>query len=239
MSKKFFNKNFKKAALSLAGVLFAGSLAGSALTLAGQTATADNVVDFYYSSSVFNVETGATYKDDTGKSGVKLTTKASGTAAEGASFDLGDGFSGALEMDFRVTSQKAYENAHATDAWTHYLTNGKGQYTFSDYMNPYLDLKEVAFTFTSNSNPDAYFTVYMRGGHGAVAWSPLAYVHVPGDNVYLADETGVKHYGYGLSSGGTYKTKAGAGMAIITTWRVSAGRRSPTITVRHRGIIRR
>ncbi len=207
MSKKFFSKNFKRAALSLAGVLFAGSLAGSALTLAGRTATADNSLELLYSSSVFNVETGATYKDDTGKSGVKLTTKASGTAAEGASFDFADSFTGDFELDFRVTSQNAYEGMHATDGWTHYLTSGKGQYTFSDYMNPYLDLKEVAFTFTSNSNPDAYFTVYMRGGHGATAWSPLAYVHVSGDNVYLADETGVKHYGYGLNAGGTYKTE--------------------------------
>ena len=216
MSGKFFTKNFKKAALSLAGVLFAGSLAGSALTLAGQTVTADNAVDLYYSSAVFNVETGATYKDDTGKSGLKLTTKASGTAAEGASFDFGGSFKGEFEMDFRVTSQKAYETSHATAAWTHYVTNGKQKYGLSDYMNPYLDLKEVAFTFTSNTNPDAYFTVNIRGSHSQMAFISSASVYVNGDDIYLMDDLGEKHYGYGLNSTwnteGTYVTSGWYGL---------------------------
>ena len=225
MSKKFFNKNFKKAALSLAGVLFAGSLAGSALTLAGQTATADNVVDLYYSSSVFNVETGATYKDDTGKSGVKLTTKASGTSAEGASFDLGDGFSGEFEMDFRVTSKETYAHT-ATAGWTHYLTNGYQKYLFADNMNPYLDLKEVGITFTSNSNPDKYFTVYIRGTSHNVAFATSASVYVPGDGVY-ATTLNFSHFnttpeeaiwcGYGLDLSGVqaYPGDADYGVGTI------------------------
>ena len=207
MSKKFFTKNFKKIALSLAGVLFTGSLVGSAFAWKNDKVQADNgVVDLYYSSATFNVLENATYTDDTGKTGVKLTSKTSGTYAEGDSFTIGESFTGDFSLDFRVTSQNAYTTSFSVKQQTHYVIgSGYSQYFFSDYMNPYLDLKEVAFTFTSKSNPDKYFTVYFYGSQGLNgAFSTTAYVYVPGDTSYLLDIDGNKRAGYGLRNNGTY-----------------------------------
>jgi len=178
---------------------------GAGLTFASAETDPLTIV---YDTDYISVEHGATYVDDTGKSGLKISSVKSGTEAEGTSFSFGNEFTGTFEMDFRVTSEKAYESLHK-DSWSHYVTNPLQKYGLSDDMNPYLDLKEMAITFTSNTNADAYFTVYFMGAHTAVAWYPMASVYVNGDDMYLTDETGVKRqYGYGLKSNqnvdGTY-----------------------------------
>ena len=70
---------------------------------------------------------------------------------------------------------------------------------FSDDENPYLDLKEVAFTFTSATDPDKYFKVYFYGAHGDLAFVTTAYVYVPGDKCYKTDEQGNQRFGYATS----------------------------------------
>lgn len=75
----------------------------------------------------------------------------------------------------------------------------------SDNVNPYLDLKEVAFKFTSATNPSEYFKVFFRGTNSTAAFSTTAYVYIPGDTgAYKLNENGERVYGYGLSNQGRY-----------------------------------
>ena len=146
------------------------------------------------------------------RTGVNIRSTKSGTAAEGAGFAFADTIIGDFDIDFRVTSEKTYTPAHATEGWTHYISNGLQKYTFSDYENPYLDLKETAFTFTSTTNPDQYFTVYFYGAHGDLAFATTAYVYIPGDKCYKSDEQGNFRYGYALSPSGEYPVKTMNGL---------------------------
>ena len=180
MKKKF-------GVLVLSGLMACSFTAG--VGLFGGSAQEIEPITFVYDTDYLTMEQNASYADDTGKTGVKFTSVKSGTAAEGTSFEIQNSFTGNFELDFRVTSQNAYEGMSATDGWTHYITNAKQKYSLSDYMNPYLDLKEVAFTFKSNTNENAYFTVYVRGAHSMISWTPTARVYVAGDNVYINDES--------------------------------------------------
>ncbi|MBQ4268908.1 MAG: hypothetical protein IJB97_04595, partial [Clostridia bacterium] len=146
------------------------------------------------------------------KTGVNIRSTKSGLAAEGAGFAFADTIIGDFDIDFRVTSEKTYTPAHATEGWTHYISNGLQKYSFSDYENPYLDLKEVAFTFTSATDPDQYFTVYFYGAHGDLAFVTTAYVYIPGDKCYKSDEQGNQRLGYALSSNGEYPVKTMNGL---------------------------
>jgi hypothetical protein len=147
-----------------------------------------------------------------GQKGVQIRSVKSGVEAEGSGFAFADTMVGDFDIDFRVTSAKTYTPAHATDGWTHYIQNGKQTYTFSDYENPYLDLKEVAFTFTSATNPDKYFTVYFYGAHGDLAFATTAYAYVPGDKCYKTDEQGNQRFGYALSPSGVYPVQTMNGL---------------------------
>ena len=207
MGGKFFKKNFKKAAIAAACVLFAGTLAGAAFSWTG-SAVAEQSVGLTYSKSLFSVTENAKFTADESKSGVKLTTLRSGTDAEGANFTFDGVMQDDFEIDFRVTSAQAYTPKHSGGT-THYMNaqwaSGSYKQSMADGVNPYLDLKEVAFTFTSVSDSSKYFTAYVRGTSSNAGYAPTAYVYVPGDEgAYRYDEYGNKHYGYGLSSAGTY-----------------------------------
>ena len=147
-----------------------------------------------------------------GLTGLRVRSVQSGTAAEGAGFAFADTMVGNFDINFRVESEKTYAPAHATDGWTHYIQNGNQKYTFSDYENPYLDLKEVAFTFTSVTNPDKYFQVYFYGAHGDLAFATTAYAYVPGDKCYKTDEQGNQRFGYALSPNGVYPVQSMNGL---------------------------
>ncbi|MBQ4269768.1 MAG: hypothetical protein IJB97_09005, partial [Clostridia bacterium] len=198
---------FKKAALTTACAVFAVSLAGAAFSLTG-AAVAEQTVGLTYSKSLFSVTENAKFTADETKSGVQLTTLLSGTDAEGANFTFDGVMQDDFEIDFRVTSAQAYKPKH-TGGTTHYMNaqwaTGSYKQSMADGVNPYLDLKEVAFTFTSVSDASKYFTAYVRGTSSTAGFAPTAYVYVPGDEgAYRYDEYGNKHYGYGLSSAGTY-----------------------------------
>lgn len=147
-----------------------------------------------------------------GLTGLRVRSVQSGTAAEGAGFAFADTMVGNFDINFRVTSAKTYAPAHTTEGWTHYIQNGNQKYTFSDYENPYLDLKEVAFTFTSVTNPDKYFQVYFYGAHGDLAFATTAYAYVPGDKCYKTDEQGNQRFGYALSPNGVYPVQSMNGL---------------------------
>ncbi|MBQ8684811.1 MAG: hypothetical protein IJ514_01410, partial [Clostridia bacterium] len=140
-----------------------------------------------------------------GKKGLLITSegKASGDTAEGASFSFNDTMNGEFDMDFRINSKNTYTSKvedwssaafnTTTDDWTNY---------FEDVYNPYADVKEVAFTFTSVTDSSKWFTVYMTSGstaQGFGAYAASARVQVSGDGYYITDPSGVEHYGYGLN----------------------------------------
>ncbi len=203
----------KKRTLSALIVLFVLTLICS-LCLSVFTVNASAApITVHVTSSTLSTSFGQTFAHDAGKTGLRLRSVKSGTEAEGTSFTVGDTMTGDFEMDFRVQSEKTY--AHTASAgWSHYVTNGKQQQFFTDNMNPYLDLKEVSFKFSSNSNPDKYFVVYVRGAHPGLAFMSSAYVYVNGENLsYTYTNVAGGHVGYGLSvkDGSPYLNLAGNG----------------------------
>ena len=59
---------------------------------------------------------------------------------------------GDFETDFRVTSAQTYTPKSTTNGYSHYVNKNSLNQTFSDGINPYLDLKEVAFKFKAVIN---------------------------------------------------------------------------------------
>ncbi len=197
---------YHKKILTLAAVVCSSCLALGSIGVYNANATTNTPFSISYDEADFQSSFGSTYVDDTDKSGLLLRSKKSGTSAEDISFTFDDTFTNAFEMDFRVTSEKTY----AYPAWgsgaTHYIgdesTGLSPADMFSDDMNPYLDLKEVSFKFTSMSDPDKYFVVYVRGASGYMASMCSSYVYIPGDQTNaMKDETGeyVQGYGYNYS----------------------------------------
>ena len=147
---------------------------------------------------------------ENGKQAVHLSTTKTGEEAEGTSFDVNYTFAGheSFGMDFRVYSQISYKNGNPnttgpedpspvnknTYAW--WLGNNETRWKkfFTDELNPFIDLKEVAFTFTSKSNPDVWFILYVRGTHPDVSMDNV------GSRVLLStdSQSGTTRYGYGL-----------------------------------------
>ena len=107
---------------------------------------------------------------DGNKKGLLFTSKNTGEKAVGTKIDYNGILSGNFEMDFRVFSQKTYAPKDAALTYTHTmpwdgnLIQNTALYE-ADAFNPYCDLREVGVTFTSTINPDAWFTVYFRGGY--------------------------------------------------------------------------
>ncbi|MBQ8685509.1 MAG: hypothetical protein IJ514_05020, partial [Clostridia bacterium] len=143
------------------------------------------------------------------KNGLLISSegKASGDTAEGASFSFNDTMNGAFDMDFRVTSEKTYASKVTT--WgAHGLANNNSY--FSDIANPYADVREVAFTFTSATDSSKAFTVYLSSGFLAPTNTAGTYftyypyyvsarVEINGDSYKYYDADGVERGGYGLA----------------------------------------
>ena len=108
-----------------------------------------------------------------GKSGVLISSVKSGNEAEGVSFTYKGVLSGTFETEFRVLSEKSYQGAddltytHGVNGWDTSKPSQSATLYAADSFNPYMDLKEVAFKFTSNTNSNAWFIVYVRGGYSA------------------------------------------------------------------------
>ena len=83
---------------------------------------------------------------DLGKSGLLLTSKATGANAVGASFNFTKVYTGAFNLDFRVLSEKSFIG----NCWTSGHT--------------YNDLTSVGITFTSVSDSTQSFTIYYTAG---------------------------------------------------------------------------
>ncbi|MBR6703138.1 MAG: hypothetical protein IKL76_01100 [Clostridia bacterium] len=136
-----------------------------------------------------------------GNNGLLITSegKASGDDAEGAYFYFNDTMNGEFEMDFRVTSEKTYQSK--VEGWgTAMLSDNK--YYSSDVANPYADVREVAFTFTSKTDTSKWFTVYISSGDfeaQSYSYGAQARVRVSGDTYATADANQNLVYGYGLS----------------------------------------
>ena len=128
--------------------------------------------------------------------------KASGADAEGASFRFNDKMAGEFDLDFRVNSAKTYDAK--LDDWScaGFSTTDNWKYYYEDVYNPYADVKEVAFTFTSVTNPSQWFTVYIHRGVTSLGFSEVyttsARVQVSGDSYYITSPSENKYYGYGL-----------------------------------------
>ncbi len=203
MKTKIFNGS-KRTALAIAVLMFTLSIIGGLASIFSTKAFATGEkVNIVYSSTDLNYAHGVTYTDDTGKSGIQFTTVKSGNDAEGSTFSFADTMTGTFDMDFRVTSEKAYTPVNTTVGWSHYLKSGNGHIYFNEDINAYLDLRQVGIKFTSATNPDKYFILYIYGAAAYQAMVPTAYVYVNGDNTNVMKrgyDTGnvvsVKGYGY-------------------------------------------
>lgn len=200
MKIKFFNHGSKTTALVIAVFMFTLSIIGGLASIFNIKAFANSgKVNLVYNSLALNYAHGVTYTDDVGKSGIQFTTVKSGDSAEGTSFSFSDTMTGAFDMDFRVTSEKAYSPVNTTAGWAHYLSENKGYNFFDDEINAYLDLRQVGIKFASVADPDKYFILYIYGSAGYQAALTSAYVYVNGDNINAMrkpDGTTVQGFGY-------------------------------------------
>lgn len=96
---------------------------------------------------------------DAEKSGLLISSQKTGDEAEGAGFSFAHSFVGAFSVDFRILSQKMFATGipDFKPGTTYTETTG------SDRINPYQDVKEIAFTFTDKAT-GKNFTVYVNGG---------------------------------------------------------------------------
>lgn len=137
------------------------------------------------------------YKLERDKTGMRLQSKQNGENVEGMGFSFANDFTGDFSMDFRIRSAQTYAHTAAA-GWTHYLAEHKQSYLYDENFNPYADVQEVSFTFTSKSDASKYFTVFVRGSSADVAFCTSAGVYVPGDTMFVKTPEGEKKYGYGL-----------------------------------------
>ena len=124
---------------------------------------------------------------------LRLHTQSSGLAAEGTSFTYAGTKTGTFEQEFAVYT---WENHAKT--WTSSFSKYNGGNGVEDDENLQPTIRQIAFEFVSNSNPEAKFTLFVRShGSGDNYLKPQAYVAVPGDKIYTKEF----EQGYGLSSG--------------------------------------
>ena len=212
-------KIFASAFLTLAvgcTALGAGLLSPSDVSATGEpafTIVADNDMFTTTQNAKQDQNDGSIYWVEREKTALRIQSKSSGDTVVGNSFAFENEFTGDFDLDFRIRSKETY--AHTASAgWAHYLTNTKQKYMLSDEMNPYADVQEVSFTFTSKSDSSKYFTVFVRGSDNDKAFATSAGVHIPGDQVYamhVGDAKGEGRYGYGLNNAtGTLEFKGDA-----------------------------
>ncbi len=146
-----------------------------------------------------------------GDKGLLITSEgnsanAHGEALENTGFTFNDTMVGEFSTSFRITSEKQYQSTKK--GWdTHYVRDGRQDTIYNDAYNPYQDVREVGLTFTSVSNPDKRFTVYLAGAVQSYAYAVSARVSIYGDTLNeakLTGEDGITHYGYGLDEGGKW-----------------------------------
>ncbi len=141
---------------------------------------------------------GSKVRLDAGRNGLLFTSKATGDDVEGKSVSLANKQLGDFTMDFRVFSQQtavghAYTEAAKGTKAGNYWENSA---VYNDEHNPFQDIRRVDITFTSVSNPNAKFTVYIFGNDTESTWTDCsAIVNVPGD--YEGQTSGYIG-GYGL-----------------------------------------
>ncbi|MGI6768743.1 MAG: hypothetical protein ACOX43_06665 [Bacilli bacterium] len=129
---------------------------------------------------------------DLGKRGTLLSS-----AKNGSSVELSPTFYGSFEMSLRAYSATNYHDASGTD-WNSNLIS----------IPQTTDLKEVAFTFTSQTNEE--FTVYITAGEKYNTITPAARVEVFGIQVgyHYANDSTVPN-DTGTKNAGGYYTRIG------------------------------
>ena len=134
------------------------------------------------------------------------SSNANGEELENTGFTFNDTMVGEFSTSFRITSEKQYQSM--SKGWaTHYVRDTYQNTIYNEGYNPYQDVREVGLTFTSVSNPDKRFTVYLAGAVQTYAYAVSARVSIYGDTLNEAKLTGadgITHYGYGLNESGTW-----------------------------------
>ena len=132
---------------------------------------------------------------DEGKSGMLLTSKQTGRDAVGDTVHFANEMQGDFSLDFRVFSQTSAVNMAQ-------IVGGNALVWDGDTTNTYLDLRRVAITIQSVSNPDVAFTVYVYGGQCyAYSYETIASVQIEGETYTPFDGNS---RGYGLYYGDSY-----------------------------------
>ena len=154
---------------------------------------------------LYNTERKQKVQLDQGKSGLLFTTKKTGDAADGATFSLSNPQYGNFDMDFRVFSEYTYEGLNWSvpstgdiDAAGHdglvsgaEITQGNA---FNPNWMPFADLRTLGIKFTSVSDHNKYFTVYIEHSMPWRAARPMARVYINGD---AYSKNGRRGYGIG------------------------------------------
>ena len=143
------------------------------------------------------IDAGSKVRLDAGRNGLLFRSKASGNDVEGKKVSLAKEQTGDFTMDFRVFSQETAEGHAYVDAAKGTLgsTYYQNSAVYNDEHNPFQDIRRVDITFTSVSNPNKSFTVYIFGNDTESTWTDCsAIVQVSGDQV----QTSGYIYGYGL-----------------------------------------
>ena len=198
------SKSWKKLIAAGLSLICGVSALGGVATLPSMAEETEPLM-LVYNEEILSAEFGGTYKDDAGKSGVRIRSQKSGIEAEGSSFSFENDFQGDFEMDFRVTSKTPFTYKEgSTGGYTHTLNANPDSAITNDNMNPFLDLKEVGIKFTSATDASKYFIVYIRGTCTAGtenynAANTSATVFVAGDVAGLPSP----ERGYGIPVGAT------------------------------------
>ena len=204
-------KIFASAFLTLAvgcTALGAGLLSPSDVSATGEpalTVVADSDM-FTTTQDVKLAQSNYLTSTELNKTALRIQSKSSGDTVVGNSFTFENEFTGDFDLDFRIWSKERYVHTQSK-GYTHYLTdtNQGYKYLLADEMNPYADVQEVSFTFTSKSDSSKYFTVFVRGSDNDVAFATSAGVYIPGDQMFIKSPTDsavaeVGKYGYGLNN---------------------------------------
>ena len=158
--------------ISATCMIFGSTMINAAADDSGKTGFAGL---FSYDDQAISLQEDYNLEDkglDIGRSGLLVSSKKSGDEAEGASISYNGVLSGNFETEFRVFSEKDYEAKDPTATKTHSgvqndnnTGNTMANWYYYDVFNPYMDLKEVAFTFTSLADPSEWIKVYVRGAN--------------------------------------------------------------------------
>ena len=155
------------------GVKFLSNVTAEAgTTLVFQNGGFTATENYKYLDYAYANETTLTDAEKT-MTGTLVRANKTGTDAEGASFAIKETQTENFSMDFRVFSQTTYKHdCYRTS--THYNTSVASMQ--ADEYNPFLDLKEVQFTFTSVSDTTQSVSLFVRGSENYKAYGVTAYV---------------------------------------------------------------